>query len=84
MKNINYSKLSIELTKNLSTQTKKDNGIFFTPSNTVKNNIEFLKDYFDCINNILEPSCGSGEFITEINSIYPDKNITGIAQITSL
>ena len=78
MKNINYSKLSIELTKNLSTQTKKDNGIFFTPSNTVKNNIEFLKDYFDCINNILEPSCGSGEFITEINSIYPDKNITGI------
>jgi hypothetical protein len=30
------------------------------------------------IKSILEPSCGSGEYITALNSIYPDINITGI------
>jgi adenine-specific DNA-methyltransferase len=37
-----------------------------------------LSVYFDNIKNILEPSCGSCEYIVEINKRYPDKEIIGI------
>ena len=30
------------------------------------------------VKNILEPSCGSGEFITALQETYPGKNIVGI------
>ena len=73
-----YSTLSRELTNKLSKDEKKDNGIYFTPPSCVHNNIQLLHSYMSNIKSILEPSCGSGEYITALNSIYPDINITGI------
>ena len=40
-----YSNLSKYITSKLSKKTKKDNGIYFTPPNTVKRNIELLQPY---------------------------------------
>ena len=42
-KNMDFSELSINLTKQISKLEKKNNGIYFTPSNTIINNIYYLK-----------------------------------------
>jgi type I restriction-modification system DNA methylase subunit len=73
-----YNKLSIDLTKAISREEKKKDGIFFTPPETISKNIELLKPYFKDIKSILEPSCGSCEFINMIRKFYPSVTITGI------
>lgn len=73
-----YNKVSLDLTKALSKIDKKKDGIFFTPPETISKNIELLKPYFKNINSILEPSCGSCEFINMIRKFYPTVEITGI------
>ena len=64
---LEYSKTSKELTSSLSKKEKKDNGIYFTPPSCVRKNIELLKNYIPGEIKegftILEPSCGSGEYI---------------------
>ncbi len=62
----NHSKLSRELTKKIPKNEKKTQGIFFTPNETIKRNISVLEQYFDGFKNILEPSCGSCEYIEYI------------------
>ena len=78
----NFSELSISLTKKLKKDEKKKNGIFFTPSKTAKKNIEVIKPFFENYStiDILEPSCGSGEYISKILDILDNDNIniTGI------
>ena len=64
--------------KNLSKKTKKDNGIFFTPPSTVQLTLQTLNQYFKDEINVLEPSCGSCEYVTAINKKYPNVNVTGI------
>lgn len=74
-----YSSLSKDLTRNLSSTIKKENGIYFTPPSCVNSNIELLKPYMTEIKHILEPSCGSGEFITSLKSSFSGQvSITGI------
>lgn len=77
-----YSKLSYELTKKINTIEKKNNGIFFTPPTTVYKTIEYLKPYMSSIKDVLEPSCGSCEFILQLHSLYPDLFITGVENNT--
>lgn len=72
-----YSDLSIDLTKKLVNNEKKQNGIYFTPPETIQKNIEYLKPYMDNVKEILEPSCGSCEYIRAIHQKY-HVNITGI------
>lgn len=73
-----FSKLSIELTKNLSQNDKKQNGIYFTNINIISKAFDSLKDINIKINNILEPSCGSCEFINYVDNKYTDVKIDGI------
>lgn len=73
-----YSSLSNEITDALTKEKKKTEGIFFTPPSAIKKNLKLLEPYFPNIKKILEPSCGSGEYITAINKLYPNKHITGI------
>lgn len=74
-----FSQLSYELTKILSKDIKKQNGIYFTPPSTVKSNLYVLDKYINFpIENILEPSCGSCEFIRMLQEEYPVAKITGI------
>ena len=74
----NYSELSKKITSELNTKIKKDLGIFFTPQNVIFKILESIQQYTSNINSILEPSCGSCEFISIIDKIYTDVNITGI------
>lgn len=78
----NFIDLSIKLTKTLNSDIKKNNGIFFTPSNIVIDNIKKIKDYIQeqkiNIKDILEPSSGSGEFIIKIKENFNNVNIYAI------
>jgi tRNA1(Val) A37 N6-methylase TrmN6 len=82
MEKYDFDELSRKLTKSISKKTKKESGIFFTPPITVSSTLEKLEIYFtnkkNIIKTILEPSCGSCEFIKAINEKYPTVNITGI------
>lgn len=75
---MDYSKVSYELTKKISKNEKKENGIFFTNPNTIIKNLDILKPYMKNITNVLEPSCGSCEFINILNRNYDKLKITGI------
>tara|TARA_B100000965_G_scaffold76898_1_gene61047 strand:+ start:3062 stop:4261 length:1200 start_codon:yes stop_codon:yes gene_type:complete len=72
----NFSKLSINLTKGLSKEDKKRHGIYFTSREIIRKNLRYID--FSKIDSILEPSCGSCEFINIINELYPKKKIVGI------
>jgi DNA (cytosine-5)-methyltransferase 1 len=76
----NFSDISISLTKQLSKKEKKDNGIFFTPKSIIKNAMTNNIFQTQKFNNILEPSCGSCEFIDYIksNDKIKYKTITGV------
>jgi tRNA1(Val) A37 N6-methylase TrmN6 len=77
-----FTLLSYEITKNLDIKTKKNNGIYFTPQCIINECFIFLDDFYKKnnihIKNILEPCCGSCEFINKLNEIFNNKNITGI------
>jgi len=73
-----YSTLSKELTSKLSKDAKKQDGIYFTPPAFVKKNIQLLQPYLSAESHILEPSCGSGEYITALRDAVPTTHITGV------
>jgi adenine-specific DNA-methyltransferase len=76
--NLGYSLLSKELTNKLSNDVKKNNGIYFTPPSCVNKNIELLKPYMTTVRTVLEPSCGSCEYITALHKVFPQLSLTGI------
>ena len=73
-----YSKLSYSITKQINKKDKKEGGVYFTPPDTVSLNIELLSPYIDNIKTILEPSCGSGEYIDCVMEKFDNKQITGV------
>jgi len=73
-----YSVLSKELTQKISKNIKKCEGIFFTPPSCIHYNIDKLSPYIDKFVNVLEPACGSGEYINALSSRFPQLKITGI------
>tara|TARA_Y100000816_G_C26071878_1_gene563889 strand:+ start:279 stop:1457 length:1179 start_codon:yes stop_codon:yes gene_type:complete len=79
-----YSDLSKELTSNLSKEEKKSQGIYFTPPECVNKCIEQIKLIPHEISSILEPSCGSGEFISSIINNFHKANINGIEYNTTI
>lgn len=77
MKN-DYSELSSSLTEGLTEDIKKKQGIFFSPPTSIKRCINYINNILKHdYTTVLEPSCGSCEFIN-----YLDKqeglDITGI------
>ena len=75
---MSHSPLSIKLTKDIEKDEKKKYGIFFTPQDTIQKNIDVLGPYMSNITDVLEPSCGSCEYINELQNSYDNLNITGI------
>lgn len=61
-----FNELSIKITKEIGKEEKKSNGIFFTPSNTIQRTMEYLQPHMENIKTILEPSCGSCEYILSL------------------
>jgi tRNA1(Val) A37 N6-methylase TrmN6 len=77
-----YTDKSLTLTKIISINTKKNNGIYFTPPSIIAKHKNILKSYIQNTTSILEPSCGSGEYLNafnedkfEITAIELDENI---------
>uniref|UniRef100_A0A6C0DI17 site-specific DNA-methyltransferase (adenine-specific) n=1 Tax=viral metagenome TaxID=1070528 RepID=A0A6C0DI17_9ZZZZ len=74
----NYSDLSKKLTKKIDINEKKKNGIYFTPATIIKKNIDALNSYFSKIKTVLEPSCGSCEFLNYIDAYASNIEMTGV------
>ena len=74
-----FSQLSHTLTKKLSKKIKKDNGIFFTPLDIIKTIYYFISDIENYeVKTVLEPSCGSCQFINFLNEKYTGISINGV------
>jgi type I restriction-modification system DNA methylase subunit len=69
---IMFSELSFELTKSIDKQDKQNNGIYFTSIGIVNKTLKYLEPYMENVKKILEPSCGSGEYINGLTSLYSD------------
>lgn len=68
---------SIKLNNQLSKSTRQTNGIYFTPSNIRKRIFDILIEHNLKPTSILEPSFGSGEFITDCINNFPEATIYG-------
>ena len=75
---MDYSIISKELTSKLSKTIKQRGGIYFTPPSVIEDNIKLLEPYMNIISNVLEPSCGSCEYINALLNSYKHLKITGI------
>lgn len=73
-----YNEISIKLTHQIDKKEKKNNGIFFTPPTTIFQNIELLTPYMVNVRTVLEPSCGSCEYVTALQKKFTNIEITGI------
>jgi type I restriction-modification system DNA methylase subunit len=73
-----YSELSKKLTKRITSIEKKKHGIYFTPNTIIQKNIDALNPYFSKIKTVLEPSCGSCEFLNYIDTKASNIEMTGI------
>ena len=75
-----YSTLSKELTARLGKETKQAQGIYFTPPACVARNLALLAPYLASgeFKDVLEPACGSGEYLTALRAAYPAMRLTGI------
>lgn len=80
--NLQFSDLSIKLTNVLKLNDKKKGGIYFTPYSIANSNLssvlKYIKNNNISIKNILEPSCGSMNFVDCIVKYFKDSKITGI------
>ena len=81
---MNYSNISKELTNKLSKTIKKNEGIYFTPPSIIADNIKLLEPYMNAISNVLEPSCGSCEYINTLINNYKHLKITGLELNTTI
>ena len=73
-----YSALSYSLTKQINKEDKQNNGIYFTPPKTINSSLKLLDPYINNIKTVLEPACGSCEYINLLDKQYPNLEITGI------
>ena len=71
---------SIELIKNIPIEQQKIDHIEFTHPSLVKQIISIIPKQDFTPKTILEPGCGSGEFLYELQKVYPYSNIVGIDQ----
>jgi hypothetical protein len=80
MSTTQFSELSIQLTSQISKQKKRENGIYFTPKNISTDFTSKVLEHFPSTESlhILEPSCGSCEFIQTLGSLSSNHTICGI------
>ena len=77
--NDQFTALSKKLTKNLDSKIKKKDGIYFTPKSIVKYMLKACKQYKKRgFRTVLEPSCGSCQFINLLDKYFTNLNIHGV------
>ena len=85
--NMAFSDLSKSLNKDIPASVKRAEGIYFTPPSIVNKALDSIATHIggtDSIKHILEPSCGSLEFVTSCASRFPSATITGIEKNPSI
>jgi adenine-specific DNA-methyltransferase len=78
-KNEHFNALSIQLTASLTKSQRKTQGIYFTPKPIVSHLVSKVVSSLDLNNSnfrVLEPSCGSCEFVQELDKILINAYIT--------
>jgi hypothetical protein len=75
-----FSDLSLDITRRFSKETRKEMGIYFTPKNLINACIDEAVKALDggVVTSILEPSCGTCEFITELYPRFHPDTIIGV------
>ena len=73
-----FSERSRKLNGLLSTEVRKEYGIYFTPSSARSRIIELLQSLEVSPRTILEPSFGSGEFLDDMKTTYPNSTLYGV------
>jgi hypothetical protein len=80
--NDQFSELTIEITKKISKEEKKNFGIFITPQIIILKLFTSLIEYINSSNinikRILEPSCGSCEIIYHCDKLFNNVEIVGV------
>lgn len=73
-----FNQLSLQLTKNISKEVKKAQGIFFTPKSISKQLVSIALSFIKNKNNlsILEPSCGTCEIVQVIDELLDNVSFT--------
>lgn len=75
---MSFRDVSVQLTSQLSKEEKQAQGIFFTPKEA-RDVLFAVLDRFEVTpTSILEPSCGSGEFIEDLYERYSTSSIRGL------
>jgi hypothetical protein len=73
---------SIDITKSLTKREKKDDGIFLTPRVIRQKQLESTLYWLNILKIkpklVLEPSCGSLEFLTDLDSIFNNVNFIAV------
>jgi adenine-specific DNA-methyltransferase len=78
---LGFSNLSETITKQLTKKEKHNDGIYFTPPKTIVECLNLISRHRGeswKAQHILEPSCGSCEFIEKARVCYPSASITGV------
>jgi hypothetical protein len=77
-----YSQLSIDVTRELSKNEKKENGIFITPKIIITKLFDVIIKYASeneiSIKTILEPSCGTCEIVNYCDNIFNGVHIDAV------
>ena len=70
---------SIRLNSDLSSEYRKTNGVYFTPQSARRRVFQKLAELGVAPpSTILEPSFGSGEFLDDLKTVYPDATVYGV------
>jgi hypothetical protein len=80
----NFRETSRAFNASIDKQTRLDEGIFFTPKKARDASFEQLRLIGVNPETILEPSFGTGEFILDARTAYPDARIVGVEKNTDL
>lgn len=69
---------SVQLHSSLPREMKQEHGIYFTPKKPRDRVFELLHQYNIHPTRVLEPSCGSGEFLMDAKQHFPDAECVGV------
>ena len=73
-----FGEISLHMNTVLPTNFRKKHGIYFTPLSARCRIFEKLEDFKVNPKTILEPSFGSGEFLNDTETLYPNATIYGV------
>ena len=79
MSSSEFCSRSIRLNSDLSTEYRKANGVYFTPLSARRRVFQKLAEFgVAAPSTVLEPSFGSGEFLDDLKTVYPDATVHGV------